>query len=101
LPIPPEKIFNAIYKKHYKVEKWAENYTTTTSNYKRISQYTGLNFNEIDNLSFEKYLLYNRDSWIDSFTHDETGLNFLKDLWRLQQTESDDSAIEEFKERRN
>ncbi|NLK24009.1 MAG: hypothetical protein GX309_08545 [Clostridiales bacterium] len=83
------------------MEKWAENYTTTTSNYKRISQYTGLNFNEIDNLSFEKYLLYNRDSWIDSFTHDETGLNFLKDLWRLQQTESDDSAIEEFKERRN
>ena len=63
--------------------------------------HTGLNFNEIDNLSFEKYLLYNRDSWIDSFTHDETGLNFLKDLWRLQQTESDDSAIEEFKERRN
>lgn len=101
MPIPSEKIFNAIYKKHYKVEKWAESYTTTTSNYKRISQYTGLNFNEIDNLPFENYLLYNRDSWIDSFTHDETGLNFLKDLWRLQQTESDDSAIEEFKERRN
>lgn len=101
MPIPPEKIFNAIYKKHYKVEKWAEKYNTITADYRRISKYTGLNFNEIDDLPFGKYLLYNRDSWIDSFAQSETGIEFLKDLWRLQQTESDDSAIEEFKERRN
>lgn len=80
-----------------KVEEWEKSYFLTTSELRRISLYTRLNFNEVQDLPLSEYLLYNRDSWIDSWNKGEEGRKFLKSLWRLQQTEADEQAIKNFK----
>lgn len=72
-----------------------------TSTLRRISVYTGLNFNEVENLPLHKYLLYSHDSWIASWNNTEEGREFLKTLWRLQQTKADEKAVRRFRERRN
>ena len=74
-------------------EEWEKTYSLSTSTLRRISLYTGLNFKEVQNLPLSEYLLYNRDSWIDSWNKGDKGRDFLKTLWRLQQTSSDDKAI--------
>lgn len=45
-------------------------------------------------------MLYNKESWIQSFNSYEEGREFLKTLWRLQQTQPNIKAIREFQERR-
>lgn len=97
IPIPPNEIGSAICEKYLKVDKWQKDFNLSTSTYRRISRYTGLNFTEIDNLPYYNYLLFNRDSWIDSFMQSEEGRKFLKTLWRLQQTEADEEAIRNLK----
>lgn len=67
---------------------------------KAIQKYTGLNFLEIYNLPYVLYLLYRRDSWIFNNSQSEKGREFLKTIWRLNQTECDTKAIHEFQERR-
>ncbi|MGL4452172.1 MAG: hypothetical protein ACRCX8_19555 [Sarcina sp.] len=57
---------------------------------KQISEYTGLNFLEIDNLAYWQYRLYRRDGWIAKQMESEQGREFLKDLKRLQQTNADE-----------
>lgn len=63
-----------------------------------MSRYTGLSFNDVKKLPYKDYLLYNRDSWIDSFNNSEEGRKFLKTLWRLQQTQADEQAIKNYNE---
>lgn len=46
------------------------------------------------------YLLYRKESWIDSLNRTQDGREILKNLWRLNQTGSDDTAIKSFQERR-
>lgn len=79
-----------------KVEEWEKDYFLRTSELRRISRYTGLNFKEVENLPLSDYLLYSHDSWIDSWNHNKEGREFLKTLWRLKQTEADERAIKEF-----
>lgn len=101
IPIPRNRIGEAIINKYMgKKEQWEDDYNITTSSYSRISKYTGLNFLQIDNLPYNEYLLYNRDSWIDSFNKTEEGREFLKTLWRLKQTKPDIEAIREFNNER-
>nr|DAQ34333.1 MAG TPA: hypothetical protein [Caudoviricetes sp.] len=50
-------------------------------------------------LPYSYFLLLNRESWISSYQTSEEGMKILKNLWRLQQTEADVSAIREFNKR--
>lgn len=68
-----------------------------TSNLKSISEYTGLNFNEIFNLPYSFFLLYAKESWLYSLKQDEKGREFLKTLWELKQTNVDMKAVSKFK----
>lgn len=72
-----------------------------TAELKRIANYTGLNFDQVRQLPWGAFLLYRRDSWIDVMKKTEDGRNILKTIWRLQQTEADETAIHAFQERRN
>ncbi len=49
---------------------------------------------ELDNLTFNKLL---RDALCLRFRETEEGRQYLKDCWRLQQTEPDIKAIEKYK----
>lgn len=60
---------------------------------RRIRNYSGLNFQEILDLPYSFYLLLNKESWIDSWRNAPEGPEFLKNLWRLQQTEADVQAV--------
>lgn len=66
---------------------------------KAISEYTRLNFNEVMKLAYPLFLLYRRDSWIYSMNKTEERREFLKTLWRLQQTKADVKAIHDFQQR--
>lgn len=77
-------------------EKWQQYFQLNTSELRLISKYSGLNFNEVLDLQYSDYLLYKKDAWIDSWNKTEEGREFLKNLWRLQQTEADDEAVEQF-----
>jgi hypothetical protein len=66
---------------------------------KRISNYTGLNFNEVLNLNYGAYLLYRKESWIDVMNQSKKGKELLKNLWRYKQTDADEQKIKEFTER--
>lgn len=67
---------------------------------KRIQRYSGLDFEKILDLPYSYFLLLNRDSWIDSWYQSEDGRKFLKDLWRLKQTDADVVAVRAFQKER-
>lgn len=48
------------------------------------------------NLPYSYFLLLNKESWIDSYMHSEKGMDILKNLWRLQQTEADENAVRKY-----
>ncbi|MDB1935274.1 hypothetical protein PMY12_18530 [Clostridium tertium] len=100
MPIPNGKIGKAIIDKYIKIEEWENDYALCTAELRRISKYTGLNFDEVLNLPYSLYLLYRKDSWIDSWRKTEEGREFLKALWRLKQTKADTKKIREFQQRK-
>lgn len=75
-------------------------FSTGTSELNRMSKYSGLNFNEVLNLPYSMYLLLSKDSWIDVCNNTESGREFLKTIWRLQQTKADTNKIREFQSRK-
>ncbi|SHI89985.1 hypothetical protein SAMN05444401_1727 [Clostridium amylolyticum] len=82
------------------MEEWEHLFSLSTSEVKNISSYSGLNFNEVLNLGMSEYLLYKKEAWIYNLKQSEEGREFLKTLWRLQQTKADTKAIRTFEERR-
>lgn len=74
-------------------------YLLETATLRRISKYSGLNFEEILELPYSYYLLLNKESWIDSWMQTEEGRDFLKNLWRLQQQDPDMDAVNRFQKR--
>lgn len=86
-------------KRYFKVEEWERDYEISTWDLKLISQYTGLNFNEVYDLPYGLYLLYLKESWINNLKQTDEGKQFLKDLWRLQQTKADLNSIRSFTNR--
>lgn len=54
-----------------------------------------MNFNDVLNLPYSLYLLYRKESWVDSWNRTEEGREFLKTLWRLNQTKADLKAVRE------
>lgn len=87
-------------KKYFPSEEWERDFENYTSEIKAISEYTGLNFKEINNLAYAEYMLYRRDAWLHNLKQDEKGKEFLKTIWRLQQVTADEEAIKKFNERR-
>lgn len=98
--MPDGEVGEAIIKKYFPSQKWDGFYAKGTGELKAIADYTGLNFNEIRELPFTEYLLYRRDSWITNMQQTEQGQEFLKTLWRLQQTEADINAVRKFNSER-
>lgn len=78
------------------MEDWEKGYELKTAVIKRISRYAGLNFSEVLNLPYSYFMLLNRESWIASYQTSKDGMDLLKNLWRLQQTEADMAAVHEF-----
>ena len=60
-----------------------------------VSEYTGLNFNEIKDLNIVEYLIYLRDSFIHGKYQTEDGREYLRDCKRLTETEPDIKGLRE------
>lgn len=60
-----------------------------------VHEYTGLNFEEIDQLNLVDYLLYRRDAFIFKMNQTEKGREYLDNAWRLTQTEPDKKSLRE------
>ena len=98
MPFPPGKLGEAVINKYFPAEQWEKEICIYTGDIKQISEYTGLNFNEVYNLSYSLFLLYRKDSFIHNMNQTEEGRKILKDLWRLQQTEADTQKLHKYKE---
>ena len=54
-----------------------------------VSQYTGLNMLEVQDLDYIEYLEFRRDAFIWRMSQTEKGEEYLDNAWRLEQTEPD------------
>lgn len=54
-----------------------------------MSQYTGLNFNDIGRLNYVTFLQYRRDAFIQRCRSTEAGQEYLDNAWRMEQTKPD------------
>lgn len=85
----------AIIDKYFPKEKYEDMIYSHTAEQKLISEYTGLDFNEIMDLPYSLYFLYRHDAWVDRQRKTEDGREFLQTLWRLKQTKPDLDAVRE------
>ncbi|KGJ48074.1 hypothetical protein KD33_16760 [Clostridium sp. NCR] len=97
--MPEGPIGEAIVDKYFPSEEWEKEYVNVTSDIKSISEYTGLNFNEIYQLPYSLFLLYRKESWIYGLKQSDKGREFLEILWGLTQTKADYKKIKSFNER--
>ena len=66
-----------------------------------VSQYTGLNILQVEELDFLDFLLYKRDAVIYQMSQTKEGEEYLNNAWRLEQTSPDRKQLrEKFGERR-
>ena len=70
-------------------------YSITTYWVHRVSEYTGLNFNEVWALDYITYLTLRRDAFIAWLSRSEAGTEYLDNAWRMEQTEPDRKALRE------
>jgi hypothetical protein len=54
-----------------------------------VAEYTGLNFLQIKQLNYIEYLTYRRDAFITRLNGSEAGQEYLRNAWRMEQTEPD------------
>lgn len=83
----------AIVHKYFPTEKWEKEITTHTSTIKMIASYTKMSFSEVMELPYSLFFLYRHDAFVHNNRQTDDGREFLKALWRLQQTEPDLDAI--------
>lgn len=60
-----------------------------------VSQYTGLNMLEVEELDYFDYLQYRRDAFIYNLSKTEKGQEYLDNAYRLEQTEPDRRSLQE------
>lgn len=60
-----------------------------------VHEYTGLNFNEIEELEYIDYLQYRRDAFIHLCNKTEEGREYLENACTLTQTEPDRKRLRE------
>lgn len=100
IPLPSDaKIRDAIIDKYFETDEWEGNYDTSSGEIKAISDYSKLSFNEVMDLPLSLFLLLKKDAWMYNNMRSEKGKEFLRALWRLQQTEPDYDAIHRFQNR--
>lgn len=58
-----------------------------------VAVYTGLNIKQVGQLGYIEYLQYRRDAFINWLNQTETGQEYLKNAWRMEQTEPDRAAL--------
>ena len=68
-------------------------YTTTSWGVRLVSQYTGLDFFQVRQLDYVKYLTWLRDAYIYNLNQTEDGREYLDNAWRMEQTAPDRSAL--------
>ena len=73
--------------------KGGHQYNTATWYKHLVAEYTGLSFHEIDNLPYIEYLTYRRDAFITRLNKTEAGQEYLRNAWRMEQTEPDRAAL--------
>ena len=73
---------------------------TETSSLKLVSDYTGLNFNEVIELDCITFKMLVRDAFIHAMSQTEDGRDYLEQCWVLTQTEPDTAALRKLTEGR-
>ena len=58
-----------------------------------VSQYTGLNILQVEDLDYIDYLRYRRDAFISKLEQTEKGLEYLDNAYRIEQTEPDRKSL--------
>ena len=58
-----------------------------------VSEYTGLNMLEVENLDIIAYLSYRRDAFIYKMSQTEKGREYLKNAYRINQTTPDRKSL--------
>lgn len=90
IPLPDDPVVReAIYEKYFATEEWEINLDKRTAELKRMSDYCGLTFLELEELPLSTYLLIRRDSWIDSMQQTEEAKEVLKNIIRLGRKDAD------------
>ena len=73
---------------------------TSTGDLKLVSDYTGLNFNEVIELDCITYKMLVRDAFVDLMSRSEEGRDYLEQCWTLKQTEPDTAGLRKLTEKR-
>ncbi len=68
---------------------------TQTGELKLVSDYTGLNFNQVIELDCVTFKLLAKDAFIDKLGQTEEGREYLENCWVLNQTEPDREKLRE------
>ncbi len=87
--------------RYFDIEEWQKEINTSqTSTLKAMSDYTGMPFFNLEDLPYAVYMLYRHDSWVANMSQSDEGREFMKACLRLQKTEADSQAIQEFNKER-
>ena len=73
--------------------KGGHKYSSPTWYKHLVREYTGLNFLQIKKLDYIEYLQYRRDAFISWLNRTEAGQEYLRNAWRMEQTEPDRAAL--------
>lgn len=73
--------------------KGGHKYSSPTWYKHLVAAYTGLSFQEIKKLNYLEYLAYRRDAFINRLNQTEAGQEYLRNAWRMEQTEPDRVAL--------
>ena len=71
---------------------------TSTGDLKLVSDYTGLNFNEVIELDCITYKMLVRDAFVDMMSRTEEGRDYLEQCWILTQTKPDTAKLRKLSE---
>jgi len=63
-----------------------------------VSEYTGLNFNEVIELDCITFKMLFRDAFVDFMSRTEEGRDYLEQCWILKQTEPNKRALRKLTE---
>lgn len=70
-------------------------YEINTIEEKIVSEYTGYNFDRLDELTIFEYWLLLRDAVIYNYMQTDEGKEYLENCWRMEQTEPDRRTLRE------
>lgn len=71
----------------------AHQFDNTSWGLRLVASYTGLNFHEVKALDFIQFLIWRRDAYIYYLEQTEAGQEYLRNAWRMEQTEPDRAAL--------